>query len=190
MNDRRSASVYAVLLSVSCAALLLLPFVTTFDDLLTTLAIRLGLDRSLGLIPPIEARMAVAALRLVGIPAMAHTSQVLFQSSAYSQPLAISWNCAGWQSLVLLGLSLATGLRGTHPVLSRFQVVAFGLGGTVLVNVARIALVCLLAETMGYVPAVLFHDYGGTFLTMGWLFGFWAIAYRWILVPATFRSTP
>jgi exosortase/archaeosortase family protein len=72
---------------------------------------------------------------------------------------------------------------------SRFQVLAFGLGGTVLVNVARIALVCLLADTAGYVPAVLFHDYGGTFLTVGWLFVFWAIAYRWILLPASFRST-
>jgi hypothetical protein len=41
---------------------------------------------------------------------------------------------------------------------------------------------------MGYLPAVLFHDYGGTLLTVAWLFGFWTIAYRWILVPTSFTS--
>ena len=34
----------------------------------------------------------------------------------------------------------------------------------------------------GYLPAVLFHDYGGTLLLVAWLFTFWMIAYRW-LVP-------
>ena len=40
----------------------------------------------------------------------------------------------------------------------------------------------MLAALAGYVPAVLFHDYGGTLLIVAWLFTFWLIAYRW-LVP-------
>ena len=44
-----------------------------------------------------------------------------------------------------------------------------------------IILVCLLAATAGYLPAVLFHDYGGTLLLVGWLFSFWFIAFRWLL---------
>ena len=34
---------------------------------------------------------------------------------------------------------------------------------------------------MGQLPAVLFHDYGGTLLVVGWLFAFWALASRWLL---------
>ncbi len=45
----------------------------------------------------------------------------------------------------------------------------------------RIATVCLLAAAAGYLPAVLFHDYGGTLFLVGWLFIFWFIAFRWLL---------
>jgi exosortase/archaeosortase family protein len=65
---------------------------------------------------------------------------------------------------------------------TRLEVIALGVLGTVLVNIARITMVCLLAALAGYTPAVLFHDYGGTLLLVAWLFTFWLIAYRW-LVP-------
>ena len=64
---------------------------------------------------------------------------------------------------------------------SRVEVIVVGILGTVLVNVVRIATVCLLAAAAGYLPAVLFHDYGGTLLLVGWLFSFWFIAFRWLL---------
>jgi len=65
---------------------------------------------------------------------------------------------------------------------TRIQVIALGVLGTVLINIARITVVCALAALAGYLPAILFHDYGGTLLLVGWLFTFWLIAYRW-LVP-------
>jgi hypothetical protein len=35
-------------------------------------------------------------------------------------------------------------------------------------------------------PALLFHDYGGTVLVIGWLFVFWTVVQRWILIaPAS-----
>jgi len=76
----------------------------------------------------------------------------------------------GWQSLILLGLSLIVGLRGPMTVTDRIQVIAVGVLGTVLINIARITVVCLLAALAGYLPAVLFHDYGGTLLLVAWLF--------------------
>jgi hypothetical protein len=30
---------------------------------------------------------------------------------------------------------------------------------------------------------VLFHDYGGTILVVGWLFAFWIFVQRWLLRP-------
>ena len=52
-----------------------------------------------------------------------------------------------------------------------------------LLNVVRVAAVALIAATVGVAPAILFHDYGGTMLFVGFLFGFWALAQRWILTP-------
>ena len=80
-----------------------------------------------------------------------------------------------------LGPGLFTGLRGNYSWMAKVQVVLIGTLGTVFVNLFRVTAVCLLAATAGYLPAILFHDYGGTLLIVGWLFVFWALAYRWIL---------
>lgn len=174
-------STYFWMLAITCAILLTLPFVTTYDDFLTRAAIGLGLDRPLQWVVPAEARIVVFLLGLVGISAASHGSEIVLHTATYSQPLYISWNCIGWQSATLFGLSLVTGLGGSHPLAGRLQVIVIGLGGTVLVNLFRVAAVCVVAATAGYVPAVIFHDYAGTLMVVVWLFAFWWLAYRWIL---------
>jgi exosortase/archaeosortase family protein len=180
----RSVSMPQVtLLAGLSLTLLALPFVTTYNDLLTAWAMQLGLAQPLQSVGPIEARMVVALLPAFGVHAAAAGSQLLvWGTNGRPTDLFISWNCIGWQSLILLGLSLAVGLRGAHSTEARVQVLLLGFLGTVLVNLVRVALVCLLAALAGRLPAVIFHDYGGTLMTVGWLFGFWAIAQRWILV--------
>jgi exosortase/archaeosortase family protein len=144
---------------------------------------RLGIAAPLQWIVPAEVRVTVVMLGLFGIHAGAAGNQlVVWNSSGSPQTLFISWNCVGWQSLILLGLSLMVGLRGRMTLATRLEVIALGVLGTVLVNIARITVVCLLAALAGYTPAILFHDYGGTLLLVAWLFTFWLIAYRW-LVP-------
>ena len=162
--------------------LLALPFVTTYNDLLTVWAMRLGVAQPLQSVSPVEARMVVALLQLIGIHAAAAGSQlVVWGPGGTATNLFISWNCIGWQSLVLLGASLAVGLRGGYSGEARVQVVLVGLLGTVLVNLVRVALVCLLAVVAGRTPALLFHDYVGTLMTIAWLFVFWTYAQRWLL---------
>jgi exosortase/archaeosortase family protein len=173
---------YTVLLACACCVLLVLPFVTSFNDLLTAGAIRLGIADPLQSVAPVEVRMVVALVNLFGIHAGAAGSQmVVWNAAGQPQTLYISWNCVGWQSLVLLGLSLISGLRGPYTTAARLQVALLGLTGTLCVSLLRITAVCLLAASLGRVPAILFHDYGGTLLTLGWLFLFWTLAYRWIL---------
>ncbi|HEV3103412.1 MAG TPA: exosortase/archaeosortase family protein [Candidatus Dormibacteraeota bacterium] len=169
------------LLVACCLILVALPFVTTYDDLLTAGAMRLGVAEPLQSVSPIEARMVVALLTLFGIHAAAAGSQlVVWDAGGHATNLFISWNCIGWQSLVLLGASLAVGLRGLSTE-TRTQVLVIGLLGTVLINVIRVALVCMLAAAFGKTPALIFHDYGGTLLTVGWLFAFWIMVQRWVL---------
>jgi exosortase/archaeosortase family protein len=182
MTPSRTTPVFAMLLALSAVLLVVLPFVSTFDDALTVVGMRLGIAAPLQAIVPAEVRVTVTILGLFGIHAGSAGNQlVVWNSSGAPQTLFISWNCVGWQSLILLGLSLVVGLRGPMGWTSRVEVIVFGILGTVLVNLVRIATVCVLAAAVGYLPAVLFHDYGGTLLLVGWLFVFWFIAFRWLL---------
>ena len=191
MTQPRTTRVFALLLAVAAVMLAVLPFISTFDDLLTAIGMRLGIAAPLQWIVPAEVRVTVVLLNLLGTHAAAAGNElVVWNSSGAPQTLFISWNCVGWQSLILLGLSLMVGLRGPMTLADRIQVIAFGVLGTVLVNIARITVVCLLAALAGYLPAVLFHDYGGTVLLLAWLFAFWLIAYRWLVPDPTFSLEP
>jgi len=171
------------LVAMTCALLMLLPFVTTFDDLLTSWAMQLGANNPLQAIVPTEARMVVGLLGFVGIHAAASGSHiVIWDTAGAMHTLFISWNCMGWQSLVLLGISFMSGLRGRQSMEARVQVVLIGIVGTMLLNLMRVAAVAAIAATIGQTPAILFHDYGGTLLVVGWLFAFWIFVQRWILI--------
>ena len=182
MNAGRRESVNLTVIAIACALLMVLPLVTTFDELLTAWAMRLGADSPLQAIVPAESRMVVGMLGLVGVHAAASGSHLVVWDTAGSMhTLFISWNCIGWQSLILFGVSLLTGLRGAPSLEARVQVVVIGLAGTMLLNLVRVSLVALIAATVGLAPAVFFHDYGGTLLFVAFLFVFWAFAQRWIL---------
>jgi exosortase/archaeosortase family protein len=191
MTQSRTTPVFAMLLALTAVALMVLPFVSTFDDLLTVIGMRLGIAAPLQSIVPAEVHVTVFMLGLLGIHAGAAGNQlVVWNSSGAPQTLFISWNCVGWQSLILLGLSLMVGLRGPMTLTTRLEIIVLGVVGTVLVNIARITVVCLLAALAGYLPAVLFHDYGGTLLVVGWLFAFWLLTYRWLVPDAAFAIEP
>jgi len=182
MNTRDRGNLNLSLLAMLCALLMLLPLVTTFDDFLTTWALQLGANNPLQAIVPVEARMVAGLLGLVGIHAAASGSHlVVWDGAGAMHTLFISWNCIGWQSLVLLGVSLLSGLRGRHPIEARIQVIVIGVAGTMLLNLLRVAVVAGIAATVGVTPAVLFHDYAGTILVIAFLFGFWIFVQRWIL---------
>ena len=183
---RERDGVNLTLIALTCALLMVLPLVTTFDELITAWAMQLGADNPLQAIVPAEARMVVSLLGLAGLHAAASGSHLVVWDGAGSMhTLFISWNCIGWQSLILFGVSLITGLRGGHSIESRVQVMLIGVAGTMLLNLLRVSAVAAIAATVGVTPAILFHDYGGTILFVGFLFAFWAFAQRWILEART-----
>jgi len=65
------------LLVACCLTLLALPFVTTYNDLLTAGAIRIGIAGPLQTVSPIEGRMVVALLKVVGVHAATAGSQLV-----------------------------------------------------------------------------------------------------------------
>jgi exosortase/archaeosortase family protein len=182
MSGPRRDNVNLTVVAIACALLMVLPLVTTFDELLTVWAMQLGANNPLQAIVPAESRMVVGMLGLVGVHAAAAGSHLVVWDTAGSMhTLFISWNCIGWQSLILFGVSLLSGLRGTQSREARVQVVMIGLAGTMLLNLVRVSLVAVIAATVGVGPAIFFHDYGGTILFIAFMFAFWAFAQRWLL---------
>jgi exosortase/archaeosortase family protein len=179
-------AVYIGLLAASCGMLLILPFVTTFDDLLTTATKQFGLAHPLLSLAAPEARAVVGLLGVLGVKAQAAGGELyVWDGSGQRMALLISTTCIGWQSLILFGLSCVVGLRGAYSREAKVQVVLIGVLGTVLVNLLRMTVVSLVAVEFGFWPAVLVHDYGGTLLIVAWLFAFWAFAHRWVLGVST-----
>src|SRR5260370_35833118 len=103
--------------------------------------------------------MVVSLVGVVGGRAAASGSHIVVWDAAGSMhTLFSSWNCIGWQSLLLLGVSFISGLRGRQPLTSRIQVIVIGVAGTMLLNLMRVAAVAALQATLGHLPALVFHD--------------------------------
>ncbi|MGD8813536.1 MAG: exosortase/archaeosortase family protein [Anaerolineales bacterium] len=177
-------SIFRLLLVMTAILLIILPFITTFNEFLTRIVETTGLDALLtDWIVPFEVRMIAVLLGFLGIPSQVTASTIYISKGGLFLPVFISWNCVGWQSFILYGLTLMTGLQGPYTRSSKLEASMVGLLGTFLMNLLRITSVALVAYFFGSVPAVIYHDYGGTILILAWLFFFWWFCHGWLLQP-------
>lgn len=175
-----------VITLVAIVGLLSLPFVTTFNEFLTRLAITVGLDRYLAdWVAPSIAGLLRGALALLGFGSSTDGSILSLGRDGRYASIFISWNCVGWQTLVLFIVSAVAGLQGQFTRSSRYETLVLGLMGVFLLNIGRILIVALVAWAFGQGPAILVHDYGSLILSVGYLFAFWAMAYQGVLEPAS-----
>lgn len=182
--DEPGRPVYRLLLILAASILLILPFVTTFNEFLTRMVISLGLDRILeGWVVPMEVRLIAAILQVFGLPATVSPTSVYLDTGNGPLAIYISWNCVGWQSFILFALTLVTGLQGPFTRRSKVEAVILGILGTFLINLIRISVIVLLAYHWGQLPALLVHDYGGTLFILLWLVGYWYFCHQYFLEP-------
>jgi len=163
----------------------ILPLIRTVNEFMTLIALRTGayvlVER---FVAPTMARMIGSILRYVfGVETIVNGGSVYLVTRGLPYELYISWNCVGWQSLVLLLFSLVTGLQGRHSLWSKLKCVALGLEGVVAVNLLRIVSSALLLLRWGYGPAIAFHDHLSLIITFGWLAAFWYLSNEFILEP-------
>lgn len=185
LRDPVEWKTYRSLIVVAAFAFMILPFITTFNELLTKLVERLELVAFIqSLAAPFIVRVVAVILRALGVPAASGGSYLYLTGGWMPLRIYISWNCIGWQSFVLLAFTFATGLQGPYTRRSKLITVLLGVEGTFLVNVLRILVPCLLAYFFGYVPAIVFHDYIGTVLTLIWLGALWHLSFEYLLVRA------
>ena len=180
-----SERTYYLLIASSALIFLVLPFVTTFNELLTAFVIKIKLYVLIeNFVVPLEARVVAGlANTFFGVKAYVVNKSILLQQADRNFIAYISWNCIGWQSLILFAFTTLTGLRGDYTRSSKLMAALIGIQGTILLNIGRILLIILVAMLWGYLPSLIIHDYAGTLLVLIWLAAFWELSYRYILQP-------
>ena len=182
MPAERGRDTYQLILLLSAVTLLLLPFITTFNEFMTAMVMQMHLDGVLReWIVPAEARMVAVLLSPLGVDVSVSSTSIYIGGGDFPLPVFISWNCVGWQSLILFALTIKTGLGGRYTLASQLRALSLGLLGIIWINLLRIAGIALVAFYFGRLPAVLAHDYGGTVMTIVWLALFWYFAINYVL---------
>ena len=183
---------YQYIIVIAAMLFMVLPFISSFNELLTAIVMKIQLYTFIhDVVVPIEVKMVAAILQyLFGIQTLVSSEYLNIQSAGRALTVYISWNCVGWQSLVLFIFTLLTGLQGPFTRRSKALCVVLGAEGIFLLNLFRIVFVVLLAFYVGYLPAVVFHDYAGTILTLLYLVLFWFFSYNYVLERAPAAEVP
>lgn len=166
--------------------LALLPVFAALNSFLTEMLNRAGWWRPIqDFIVPWQARMVAASISPFGIdsrvtPGSNFAAFYMIKNGA-AIPVDLSWNCLGWQSALLLLVSLFAGLRGKFSNLSRIKCIVLGLTGTLLVNIFRMSFIAIGIYYVNALAAQIVHDYFAALLTLIWLIFFWWFSYSFIL---------
>jgi len=166
--------------------MMVLPLLATLNSFLTDFLNHAGWYRPIQeFIVPWQARMVAVAISPFGIdsrvtPGSRLAAFYMIKNGA-AIPVDLSWNCLGWQSVLLFFVSLLAGLRGDFSNLSRIKCVILGLLGTLLVNIFRMSLIALGIYYINSLAAQIVHDYLAAFFTLIWLLIFWWFSYGYIL---------
>jgi len=174
--------------------LALLPLFAALNSFLTEGLNRAGWYRPIQeFIVPWQARMVAVAISAFGIdsrvtPGSALSAFYMIKNGA-AIPVDLSWNCLGWQSALLLVVSLFAGLRGKFSNFSRVKCIALGLLGTLLVNIFRMSFIAIGIYYVNALAAQIVHDYFAALLTLIWLIFFWWFSYSFILEPKVETSS-
>jgi len=174
----REKRIFGIIFALLAVFLAVLPFLVSFNELLTRLVEKFRLYMWVQeKIVPLEVKMVGVLVSPLGINFLAHQNGMTV-NGVYAK---MTWNCLGWQSLLLLIITLVVGLRGNYTLISKIEAALIGLLGTFLVNLLRLVLITLLLAYSRPLFAVVYHDYLAAIVTIIWLFGFWYFVYSFVL---------
>ena len=158
---------------------MVLPFTVSLNEMMTRIVERTGWYRWIEeRVVPWEVRLVGVMVKPLGLKFVAYKDGFMV-NGRYAK---LSWNCIGWQSLLLFLLSLPVGLAaGSYTFWSKVEAVVIGLLGTFWVNLLRIGFTVILLVVSRPLFAIVFHDYLAALVTVAWLVVFWWFAYRFVL---------
>lgn len=179
MHEKKTFSGIFILLIVMLVSL---PFLTTFQDILTRIVMSFSWYKALqDFVVPYEMRVILSVLSLLHVSVAQGVNYVQLNRGTESIAVRLIWNCVGWQSIILFLITLLTGFSGRFTFSSKLEAFCVGILGTYLINMFRLVLVMLMYYALGKGPGIIFHDYFSSILSIAWLFVFWWISYTFIL---------
>lgn len=178
--------VFKDILIVTSILLLILPLIVTFSTVLTTFFEKMQWYRILqDFVVPFESKLVAVIIKFVGIAGKVTTgsdfSLILVKTGGEMIPITLEWNCLGWQSMILLGITLISGLRGNHTIMSKIETVLIGIIGTFLINLLRMSFIVSLSYYWNSFAAIIIHDYFASFIALIWMVLFWWFSYKFVL---------
>jgi exosortase/archaeosortase family protein len=176
----KQKKVFLAIILVLALVLATAPLLVSFNEVLTRIVeknVLYGWVQEY--VVPLEAKMMGAMLIPFGYEYGFSPSNSMIVVNGMS--MGITWNCLGWQSFLLLFVSLVVGLRGRYKRWSMVEVLMIGVLGTFWLNILRMLLTVLLAVHAPAIFRVVFHDYLAAITTVIWLFGFWWFSYSFVL---------
>lgn len=171
---------FALIFAIFSVFLIVLPFLVSFNEVLTKLLESIkGYVWIQDMLVPLEVRMVAILIKPFNLTFVAHPDGLTINNTYAT----MTWNCLGWQSLLLLFLTYFFGLKGDYTLFSKTEAFIIGLVGTFLVNIFRLTFIVLLLGYSQPLFAKVYHDYLAAIVTILWLLLFWWFSYRYVLEP-------
>ncbi len=175
----KQKTVFKLILVFLVILLMTLPFIVSFNEILTKIVEKAGwyqwIEKK---IIPLEVKLVGVILKPLKIDFVAYDDGFK-ANDKYAQ---ISWNCIGWQGLLLFLLTLPFGFRAeSYTFFSKIKAFLIGLLGTFWVNLLRISFTVILLVVSQPLYALVFHDYLAAIVTVVWLVVFWWFSYAYVL---------
>ena len=179
----KQKKVYQSLFILLAFLLVLLPFLTTFNDVLTKIVLNFSFYIFLQQkVVPFEVGIVGVILKLMGIQYIQYPDGLQVDNIF----LKFSWNCLGWQSLLIFLGSLVIGLKSaSYTLSSKIKTISLGLLGVFWINILRISFTIILAKFSMPIFRYVFHDILAAFVTIIFLFFFWWFSFSFILETKT-----
>lgn len=180
MRDEKST--FSAIFIILVVMLVSLPFITTFQDILTRIVMWMSWYKALqAVVVPYEMNVLASLLSLMHIKIQVGNAYIQFDRSGVVSTIYLIWNCVGWQSFVVFIMTLITGFSGNFTLTSKGESFLIGILGTYLINILRLVLVVVMYYFTGQGIGLVFHDYFSSFLSIAWLFFFWWFSYAYVL---------
>lgn len=177
MNTKKT---FAFIFALFAIMLMLLPFMVSFNEVLTKLVEATPVYQWIQTyIVPVEAKILGVLLMILGYQysVVTNSSSIIVNSTI----MKITWNCLGWQSLILFLVTLFVGFQGKYTKISVLEAIIIGILSIFWLNILRMFFIIILAVHAPSIFRVVFHDYLAAIMTIIWLFFFWWFAYKYIL---------
>lgn len=182
----RKKQTFLTIFIFAAVILAILPFVTTLNELMTRLV------ENAHVYQVIERYIVPWEVRLIGVllaPFDLEFTAVPDGMVINDVYVHLSWNCIGWQGMLLLLITFVGGFQGDYTTLSKVEAALIGILGTFEVNLLRMAITSLLAVYHGQLFAIIFHDYFAAFVFIVWLIVYWWFVYAFVLQQSGVEET-